>query len=1116
MKLLKPILILFIPVLIGLTTTQGYSQSLLEQLVEVNLKDQKLKDAFDQLNKQTSANFLYSDLQEVNQQVTIHIQSKKMEVLLKQLLSPYQLTYELQGNKILIYKQQQKPVKQTLKGNVVDETLQPLVGVTVRLKGKPGVASTNSAGEFALQTENIQETLLFSYIGYLNAEQLVKSGSPATVILKADETSLKGVVVVGYGTQLKEQVSSSVGTISSKDLQQSQVATFTEAMVGRIPGVQISQTTGVPGAAPSIRIRGTGSITAGNEPLYVVDGFPLGEEALANFNMADIETISVLKDAASTSIYGSRGANGVVIITTKRGNKGGAKLTLGSYYGIQEVSKKLDLLSPDEFIDFAVESRNNAWVYLGGKADDPNSVRSPLYQISPFFSDKNSWTVTDWQDEIFEVAPVRDHQLAVSGGTDALQYMVSGSAYNQNGIIKNSDFARYSLRTNIDAHPFERLNISGSVNTTIVNQKNAQDEGQFGNGIIGSMINFPGIFGGQNPDGSYPSFKGFGYGVSEVPNPLEFINEYDERTKQFRTIANLSAQLTLGKGLSIKSMIGIDYNLSQNNMFVNSYKYNVPDNPNHTAGKTIANGSYDSLTDLNWLSENTLNYNFSAGSKHNFQALAGFTAQKASIDGVGITATNFPNNLVPTLNAGQISGASTTRAEWSLLSYLARVNYNFGDRYFGSATIRTDGSSRFGDHKRWGVFPSLSMGWMVSNETFFDLSWVNFLKLRTSFGLSGNNEIANYGSVGLLAYSDYIIGGGLVSGISPSTLSNKNLSWERSKQFDLGLDFGMLKNRINLTVDVYQRDNNNLLLNVAVPSILGVTNSLQNIGKVRNRGIEISLATKNVTGKFNWSTELNFSKNTNKVLALGPEGDPIISSSNGVSHITEIGKPIGNFFGYIFDGVYNTMEEINAHAHLSTDAPGDPIVRDVSGDNKITSDDRTILGNNQPDFIYGMNNSFTYGDFDLSVMIQGVQGADIMNLGMRQSMSLTGRTNNLGLARERWKSPEEPGNGSVFKAITDVRGVRRDASSFYMQDGSFMRVKNITLGFNFRPVLLQKAGLSAARIYIAAQNPFTITNKNYLGYNPEVSSYHNALTPGVDYFNYPLAKTYSLGLNLTF
>jgi TonB-linked SusC/RagA family outer membrane protein len=403
---------------------------------------------------------------------------------------------------------------------------------------------------------------------------------------------------------------------------------------------------------------------------------------------------------------------------------------------------------------------------------------------------------------------------------------------------------------------------------------------------------------------------------------------------------------------------------------------------------------------------------------------------------------------------------------------------------------------------------------MLSNERFFSLPWVNSMKIRASYGLAGNNDISNYGSIGLLAYRDYVIGGKRVSGIVPSTLSNQDLSWEKSAQTDLGIEAGLLNNRVNIVFDIYQRVSKNLLLNVPVPGILGITNSLENIGKVRNRGLEIGINTRNTTGKFKWSTDLNFSMNRNIVLALGADGTPIISSTSGASHITVVGKPIGNFFGYIFDGVYNTQEQVNAGAHQATDRPGDPIVRDVNGDNKISTDDRAILGNYQPSFTYGVGNNFSYNNFDLGVMLQGVEGAEIMNLGMRQSLSMTGRTNNLGMARDRWRSPEQPGNGKVFKAITDVYGVRRDASSFYMQDGSYLRVRNITLGYNFTTALTGRLKLSAARLYLSAQNPFTFTK--YIGYNPEVSSYHSALTPGVDYFNYPLAKTFSAGINITF
>ncbi len=1000
-----------------------------------------------------------------------------------------------------------------ISGRVVEAaTGQALPGATVRTR-EGNVVLTDDKGRFRIKAA-AGSILIISFSGYQAKE--VKAAGRTELLIRLDlsNTRLNEVVVVGYGSQLKEKVTGAVATLGEKDMKNAIGASLTEAMVGKLPGVQVSQITGAPGAGLSIRVRGTGSITAGNEPLYVVDGFPLEESTLSNFNMGDIESISVLKDASSTSIYGSRGSNGVVIITTKRGKSGRPQVSVSSYVGLQQVNKKIDLLSPEEFVDFAIDARNNAWEYLGGHASDPNSVRSPLYQISPYLYDQKSWVRTNWQDEVFRTAPVNNHEVSVSGGADNFKYMLSGAYYNQGGVIKNSWFKRYSLRGNIDAQPLKVLHVTGAISTSIINDKMAQDEGQFNDGILGTLINTPGIYGTRNPDGSYPSFVGFGYGVSEVMNPMAFINEDNKRNDRNRTIANIAAELQLLPGLKFKSMAGFDYNSSRLNEFFNSYVNDLPANPGQVRQVTQASGSYDAQTDFSWLSENTLNYNFNAGLKNNFDVLLGFTAQKATTENVSLSATNFPNNLVPTLNAGQISAGSTFRSEWSLLSYLARVNYSFSNKYFATATIRRDGSSRFGADNRWGVFPSLSLGWMVSNESFFSLPWVSSLKIRASYGLAGNNDISNYGAIGLLGYSDYVIGGKHVSGISPSTLSNQDLSWEKSAQADLGLEAGLLHNRISLTVDLYQRVSNNLLLNVPVPSILGLVNSLENIGKVRNRGLEIGLNTRNIDRKFKWSTDINFSLNRNIVLALGADGAPIISSTSGDSHITEVGKPIGNFFGYIFDGVYNTQDQIDHHAHLSTDRPGDPIVRDVNGDGQITTADRTILGNYQPDFTYGITNSFSFANVDLSVMLQGVQGAEIMYLGMRQSMSMTGRTNNLGMARDRWRSPEEPGNGKVFKAITDVYGVRRDASSFYMQNGSYLRIRNITLGYTFPAALINHLRMSAARIYFSTQNPFTFTK--YIGYNPEISSYHSALTPGVDYFNYPLSRTFSAGFNITF
>jgi TonB-linked SusC/RagA family outer membrane protein len=1110
--------------IIGLTlfaafqTTSALAQhySKLSEKITIHLVHTDADAVIRALKEHSTYNFVYDPSELKNIPIDeLNFNGAPLGALLEYLHRTIGLSFSV-NNKTISVQKGPKPAEHRtseINGKVIEaSTGNALTGATIRT-ASGATSLTDEKGEFHL-TLLTEDDLAVSYTGFKT--KAVRPTGPSAMLISLDhaDSSLSEVVVVGYGTQLKQKITGSIATIGDADLQQTQTPTFTDAMVGRLPGVQISTITGVPGSMPSIRVRGTGSITAGNEPLYVVDGFPLGEETLSDFNVADIESVSVLKDASATAIYGSRGANGVVIVTTKRGRKGKAKVSYNSWVGEQEITKKIDLLKPEEFVQYAIDARNNAWTYLGHSASDPNSVRSPLYQISPYFSDQKDWVTTDWQNQVFRKAPVTDHQLSVSGGSDAFRYLLSGSWFQQDGIIKNSSFTRYSLRGNIDAQPTSWLHLSGTFFTSIVNNKLADDQGQFANGVLGTLINSAPIYGLKNADGSYPSTVGFGYGVSEVPNPMVFINEDHNTSDQHRTSANFTATVDILHGLAFKSMIGFDYASIDSNDFFNSYTDDLPANPGQVREVIPAVGSYSSQSDFNWLSENTLNYTFNRGGDHSFEALAGFTAQKATSENVNISAVNFPNNLVSTLNAGQISSAATFKSEWSLLSYLARINYAYKNRYFATATIRQDGSSRFGSDNRWGTFPSISAGWMVSNESFFNVPWINSLKVRGSYGLAGNNDISNYGAIGLLAYSNYIIGNTRVSGISPSTLTNAALSWEKSQQTDIGLETGLFRDRINLVADIYQRTSNDLLLDVPVPSILGLTNSLENIGKVRNRGLELGLNTRNFVGKFKWSTDINFSMNRNKVLALGADGAPIISSTQGDSHITQVGKPIGNFYGYIFDGVYNTQDQINKHAHQSTDGPGDPIVRDIDGDGQISTNDRTILGNYQPSYTYGIGNNFSYSNFDLTVNMQGVEGSKIMDLGMRQSLDMNGRTNQLGLARDRWRSPQEPGNGKVFKAMTDIYGVRRDASSFYMQDGSYLRVRNIILGYNFSPSLLSRLKVSTLRIYVSAQNPFTITK--YIGYNPEVSSYHSALTPGVDYFNYPLAKTFSAGLNLTF
>jgi TonB-linked SusC/RagA family outer membrane protein len=1008
-----------------------------------------------------------------------------------------------------------------LKGLVLGEENDALAGVTVVLRSaKPfpdSVTQTNETGRFTFNGLSFGEryTLVFSNVGY--ADQVyssfeIKKGEENSLLirLKRKENPLNEVVVIGYGSQRRRDVTSAISSVKASAFNGQPVTSFTEAMVGQIPGVQISQVDGQPGRAVNVRIRGTGSITAGNNPLYVVDGFPLDVEAFSNINMNDIESIEILKDASATSIYGSRGANGVVMVSTRRGKSGAASVRFNTYYGIQQLSKKVDVLNPEEYVELAIEAIQNSWVDRGGNANDPNSARPALYQIAPYFQDPSKWVRTDWQDAIYRSALIADHNLSMTGGTDKMRYMASLNYFDQDGILLNTGFKRYAGRLNLDADLSSRIRFTLNFSPSYSMESTVLGSGRWTDGAVGSALALPGFFPVRNEDGTYPSYHGFGYNSSAVYNPVSLVEQARGKDKTLRLLANAGFSVKLIDGLSYKLNAGVDY-YSLEKTFYKTTLLPAGINPG---------GSYGSAFNTSWAFENTFSYDKKLGD-HDFGALLGQSAQAANTSTANLSANNYPNNLVPTLNAGQLNGGRTEESEWSLASYFFRLTYNFKQRYYLNAAIRTDGSSRFGSEKRWGQFPSVSAGWIVSDEKFLrNASFINQLKVRASYGLTGNNAISNYGSIGLLNKSNYVFGNTLTTGQYQQTFSNQALGWENSRMFDLGFDLSMLQNRIAITYDFYDKVNEDLLLDVPIPSITGTTSTLMNIGRVRNRGMELGITSQNIRGKgFNWTTALNISYNRNKVLELGPGGDPIIKTGMSTmdgTHITQVGSPIGSFYGFIFDGIYNSQAEINAAPHLSTDRPGDPIIRDVNGDKQITMDDRTIIGNNFPDYTFGVDNTFKYGNFDLRVLVHGVQGMEILNLTKHGIGIMHGRLNQLGEARDRWRSPEQPGNGEVFRASLDINGYRRLASTHYVEDASFVRLKNITLGYSLPRQWMSRMKISSARVYVSVQNLATWTK--YPMYNPEASqnAYNDPLTPGSDMDVYPLAKTFSAGISLQF
>lgn len=1098
----------------------------LSSLQENELKIEKgmdLERALEEVEQQFNVVFLYrTDTMKGKKVSSTKILPKDVKKALSDLLKGQGLSFKYLNPKTYgIYATEQpaerekiRPVQEQVTGRVIDaQSGETLPGVNVMVKGTTTGTSTDSGGGFELTVESLQDTLIFTYIGYQRQEVPINGRNELDIQLTPEAIMGEEMIVVGYGEQRRGDLTGAISSLSNENINDQPVTTFEQSMAGKVAGVQVKQGTGAPGSSPSIRVRGTGSISADNEPLYVIDGFAQAGD-LGNINPNDIESIDILKDASATAIYGSRGSNGVVLITTKQGTANEFQANAHVYAGFQEVSKKFDVLNAEQWVQFWTEARDNAYLDAGGDIDDPIESRPEQFQYPSEFSNAASFGEgTDWQDMIFRAAPVQNYNLSFAGGSDKLQYYISGNYLDQQGIIKNSGFKRYSLRANFDLNLTENIQFGVNINPSRSKENYVQAEGHWGsNGAILSALNQPPIFEPYKEDGSYNSLVSFGWGTPMIPSPLVPIYELDDFRYKSKIFGTSYAEIQLLDGLEFKTSFSTDVMNYENNTYRTSKAER-----NGGPAPQPPEATYSSEQNVNWLFENTLSYTKNFQRKHFIDAIVGYTVQKANFESGYLFATNFPNDQVRTLNAGQVTDGNSLASEWSLISYLSRINYAFDDKYLLTATIRRDGSSRFGQNTRWGIFPSASVGWRISQEEFMqDFSFISNLKVRASYGLTGNNSIPNYGAIGLLDIDRYVYGPGndnVVSAVVPSTIPNEGLGWEKTEELNLGVDLGLFQDRVIVNAERYISNTTDLLLNVPVPSVTGYSSSLQNIGEVKNTGWEFTLTTRNLTNKFQWTSDFNISTNKNEVLALGPEGDPIRAGSKD-SHITQIGSPIGSYYGYIFEGIYNTQEEINARPHLSTDAPGDPIIKDVNGDGEISADDRTIIGNPFPDFIYGITNTFNYKNFDLKVLIQGVQGHDIQLRDYTWLYLPEGKMNVSAALLNRWKSPEDPGNGKIPRADANTEGYRRQPSTLWVQDGSFLRIRNITMGYNLSDSILGNS-LQSARIYFSIQNALTFTG--FDGYNPEVSrTMNNPLTPGMQEGGYPVPRTYTLGLNISF
>ena len=1123
--------------------------------VTIRMDKVRMEQVMNEIERQTKYLFGSANNVDVNRIVTVQVVDRPLREALEVMLRGTNISYMVQGSNIVLKNRRSeadanRPV--TVSGIVSDVAGNPVVGAAVVVKGTTIGVSTDIEGRFALQVPPpaSQAVLEINYLGYEPTDVRVGSVTHFDITLKEDSQQISDVLVVGYTPMRKSDFTGSVASVKSSELTTT-TPTMAQALAGKVAGVEVRQASGAPGEGVQIRVRGVNSLSAGSDPLYVVDGYPASEDVY--INPGDIESIDILKDAASAAIYGSRGASGVVLITTKRGKEGErAKISYDFSYGIQQLERKVDLLDANQFRDLYIASRNDSYrrkataAGIAWSPNDDNSIRSAKgfsladVGIHPMFYDFTTRTPveqqynTDWQDEVFGNAGMMRHNISVTGGSKAIRYMASIGYMDQDGIIAPSNHNRINARLNLDAQITKHFSASLSYSMFDVKNKVVQAEGRMINdGVIQSTLMYLPNLPAYEENGDYARSAMIrmktDWGINFPENPLVIANELDISEKASRHNLNFNLVYEPLPDLKISARLGQQW-YNYRYFYYRPMSIGRNSSPAYSSELAAYNIARSSSTyDIDRLGEFTASYKKQLG-RHRFDALVGYTLQRKTYDRLGVEATGFADDRIHEVTAhgpkdSDISLYETRKAAWSMMSYLARLNYSFDDRYTVTGTFRADGSSRFGVNNRWGYFPSASLAWRVSGEDFFTkakfLSFVDDLKIRTSYGVTGNFQIGNYDHLSLMALDNYILGTGngqLVQGYKPNTIKNDDLSWEKNAMVNVGVDLQMFKGLLGITVDYYNTNTSNMLLNVPVPHLTGYSTALMNIGKVNNRGWEIALTSqKNFTKDFGYSFNANYATNTNEVKALGPGNAPIISTGS-VDHayyITKVGEPIGCYYLLVQDGIFSNEEELKKYPHFSNTQPGDFRFVDVDGDGVMDLDkDRTIVGNYMPDFTYGFGGKVWYKGIDLDFNFQGVYGNEILNLNRRYIDNLEGNTNGTTIALNRWKSADNPGNGQVNRANRKSKGYNGRTSTWHLEDGSYLRLQNVTLGYTLPQNLTRRFFVEKLRVYVSGQNLWTSTN--YGGYNPEVNARpSNSLSPGEDYGTYPLAKTFLFGLNIT-
>jgi TonB-dependent starch-binding outer membrane protein SusC len=1090
-------------------SAETYSQT---KKLTLNLKDAPLAVLFEEIEKTSEFNFFYdSSGLDLSRKVTVTVENSNIEEVLDVIFSDSDISYEIFDRYIIIKSKRSaidgerfltKQQQGLVSGKVTDSGGQPLPGVTVIIKGTTQGTVTNTDGNYSLTNIPEDATLVFSFVGMRTQEVEVGNQTTINVSMEVDAIGIDEVVAIGYGTMKRSSLTGSVAKLDNERLDNIPVGRTELAVIGQLPGLSIRQTRARPGDSPNISIRGTSSITGSNNPLIVIDGFPGG--SLTSINSGDIESIEILKDASSAAIYGSRAAGGVILVTTKKGENQKPSFNFSTYYGIQNaINLHDDILNSEETYQYSLKRLNLQWIQDGGDPDVPISQRPLDYRPD---ERKRTLADTDWQKEMLRTGAIQNYELSARGGSDLLNFYVSGNYMDEKGVFIVGSFKRYSIRANFNTQFSDKFEMG-------LNLYGARTDQRRNDMRMREAIKYPPYIpvylpeGETAPDGSNYAYNRYYFNdnTSQVNPVAKTLGEYNNYYR-YSTMANSYLKYSIVNGLDIKSSLGINYGNTKNPFFRTTYA--------HKNAQVVADFSYND--NINLLNENMLTYTKLFNDIHNFDFLLGSSFQKQKNFGANIEVIDgsIPDNRIQTLNVGVISDGSTSESEWGLISYFGRINYSYADKYLLSAAYRTDGSSRFGKDKKWGTFPSLSLGWRIDQENFMQSSTkISAMKIRASYGLTGRVPGGLYDPIPRINNYGYTLGSGngtLVNGATQGSFGNTELGWEKTKEFNIGLDLGLANNRIQLNTDVYQRVTTDLLLANPIPAVTGFSSTTTNIGQISNKGLELALNTRNLNGKFSWETKLNYSRNLNIVDDLGGlESLPLSKAGKGMWFQTKVGEPIGQYYGWVTDGIWINQEEIDSNPHYPGAEPGSIRVKDMNGDGEIDTDDRAILGSYMPDFEFGITNEFRYNNFDLMVLINGVIGFEIYNYEVNYY-----RSTRKIFTQNQWFSPEEPGDG---KTPGSGKGVDIGSTDYYIQDGSYWGVRNIILGYTF-PKSIMNNVFNSARVYLSVQNAFLLTSKEFTAYNPEgfTDNTGRLTTRGVNYGSEPVNRTISFGLNLNF